>query len=268
MISKYSSSRTLKDNLVLGSLTSFTAGAVNVLSFLLFFSFTSNITGYYAILSAELAKGNLFQISIVLSWIFLFFIGGFVSNIIVISTINRGKVYLGHFLPIAIEILCIGGVGIYGQFLYQETFFESGVLLSVLLFAMGLQNGFTASISNFAVKTTHLTGATTDMAILFALFTQKKFRENGELKAKAKVLIIVSTFYVTGGFFSAYVQINYGFSSFYVTCALLVIVMLYDFSRIRSINREFSRPDKPVLETDGFVNENEQETMPTQTVRL
>ncbi len=42
-----------------------------------------------------------------------------------------------------------------------------------MLLAMGLQNGLTASISNFSVKTTHLTGLTTDVGILTAMFTKK-----------------------------------------------------------------------------------------------
>jgi len=237
MISKYSSSRTLKDNLVLGSLTSFTAGAVNVASYLIFFAFSSNVTGYYAILAAELARGNLYQITVVLSWIFLFFIGGFTANLLVITTINRDRTYLAHFLPLALEILCIAGVGVYGQFFYSESLFETEVLLAVLIYAMGLQNGFTASISNFAVKTTHLTGATTDMGILFAMFTQRQFRNNKDLRGRLQVLIIVSLFYLMGGVFSAYFQLQHGFKSFYITCCVLMVVIAYDFSRISSLKK-------------------------------
>jgi hypothetical protein len=64
-------------------------------------------------------------------------------------------------------------VGVYGQFYYQKTLEETEYLVALMLFATGLQNGLTASISNFSVKTTHLTGTTTDLGILVSMFTQK-----------------------------------------------------------------------------------------------
>jgi uncharacterized membrane protein YoaK (UPF0700 family) len=59
--------------------------------------------------------------------------------------------------------LCLLFVGIYGQFYYQKTLEETEYLVALMLFATGLQNGLTASISNFSIKTTHLTGTTTDL---------------------------------------------------------------------------------------------------------
>jgi hypothetical protein len=47
--------------------------------------------------------------------------------------------------------------------LLQKTLEETEALVALMLFATGLQNGLTASISNFSVKTTHLTGTTTDL---------------------------------------------------------------------------------------------------------
>jgi uncharacterized membrane protein YoaK (UPF0700 family) len=68
-------------------------------------------------------------------------------------------------------------VGIYGQNYYKNTLPETQFLVALMLFATGLQNGLTASISNFSVKTTHLTGTTTDLGILFSMFTQKEYRK-------------------------------------------------------------------------------------------
>ncbi len=240
MISRYSSSRTLKDHIILGSLTSFTAGAVNVASFMLFFSFTSNVTGHYAVLAAEIVKGNFYQVGVVFTWIFLFFMGGFTSNLVLVHFMNRKRTHLAHALPIMIEIICIASVGIYGQLFYKETLTETEVLLSLLIFAMGIQNGFSASISNFAVKTTHLTGITTDLGILFAMFTQKQFRENRELRGKARLLTFISTFYTAGAMTSAVAQVHLGFRSFYLTCGFLVIVALYDGSRLKEIQKQLA----------------------------
>ena len=173
MLRNYSNSRTLGDNIRLGTLTAFTAGTINIASLLIFLSFTSNVTGHYAILAAEISQGNWTQVAVVGAWIFLFFFGSFVANMSVIN-FNRKSKYFAHAFPIILEIICLLAVGIYGQFYYQKTLGETEALVALMLFATGLQNGLTASISNFSVKTTHLTGTTTDLGILFSMFTQKK----------------------------------------------------------------------------------------------
>lgn len=232
MLRKYSQHRSLNDNLKLGILTAFVAGMVNVSSLLIFFSFTSNVTGYYAILASEIVKGNFYQVLIVLSWIFLFFFGGFISNLIVISLNNRNT-YLAHSLPIVLEILCLIFVGVYGDFFYQETLRETEILVAIMLFAMGLQNGLTASISNFSVKTTHLTGATTDLGILFSMFTKKEFRKNKGIIDRAKLIFSIFISYVVGAVVASYYFNIIQFKIFYIVCFVLVIVLVYDFSKIR-----------------------------------
>lgn len=242
MLKKYSNSRTLKDNIMLGVLTAFSAGMVNIASLLLFFAFSSNVTGHYAILAAEIVKGNLYQVGVVFAWIFLFFFGSFTSNIIVIN-LNKRNTYLAHALPLVMEIACLLTVGIYGEYFYKETLTETEMLLSLMLFAMGLQNGLTASISNFTVKTTHLTGATTDIGILFSMFTKKKYRKNKELVGKAILLVSISSSYLIGAVFAGFAYFYIEFKMFYLVCAFLAVVILYDFYKLR-IKRYWSKSKK------------------------
>ena len=230
MLRNYSNSRTLGDNIRLGTLTAFTAGTINIASLLIFLSFTSNVTGHYAIFAAEISKGNWTQVTVVGAWIFLFFFGGFVANLSVIN-FNKSK-YFAHAFPLILEILCLLTVGIYGQFFYQKTLGETEALVAFMLFATGLQNGLTASISNFSVKTTHLTGTTTDLGILFSMFTQKKFRKNPELIARAKLLMSIMLAYVLGAVFSGLTYYKLEFRVFYVISVCLLIVIGYDFYKI------------------------------------
>ncbi|UPQ77876.1 DUF1275 domain-containing protein [Flavobacterium azooxidireducens] len=232
MLRKFSNSRTLEDNIKLGALTAFSGGMVNVASLLIFFSFSSNVTGHYAILASEIVKGNLYQTGIVFAWIFLFFFGSFLSNLIVIH-LSKINTYLAHSLPLILEIICLMSVGIYGQFFYMETLFETEIMLGIMLFAMGLQNGLTASISNFAVKTTHLTGTTTDLGILFSMFTKKEYRENKELRGKAKLLSTIAIAYLGGAIISGFLYFYTGFQVFYIVSVFLTIVISYDLYKIR-----------------------------------
>lgn len=232
MLRKFSNSRTLEDNIKLGVLTAFSGGMVNVASLLIFFSFSSNVTGHYAILASEIVKGNLYQTGVVFAWIFLFFFGSFFSNLIVIH-LSKVNTYLAHSIPLILEIVCLMSVGVYGQFFYQETLFETEVMLGIMLFAMGLQNGLTASISNFAVKTTHLTGTTTDLGILFSMFTKKEFRENEELRGKARLLSSIAISYLSGAIVSGILYFHTGFQVFYIVSIFLTIVISYDLYKIR-----------------------------------
>lgn len=231
MLRNYSNTRTLGDNIRLGTLTAFTAGTINIASLLIFLNFTSNVTGHYAILAAELTKGNLTQAAVVLGWLFLFFFGGFLSNLMVIN-FNRKNPYLAHALPIVLEIICLVSVGYYGHYHYTNTLKETEYLVALMLFATGLQNGLTASISNFMVKTTHLTGTTTDLGILFSMFTQKRFRKNENLVGRAKLLMSIMAAYLLGAVFSGLTYYHLEFKVFYVISFCLLIVIGYDFYKI------------------------------------
>lgn len=230
MIKKYSD-RTNKENIQLGALTAFSAGMVNVISVIIFFAFTSNITGHFAILAEEISKGNWYQALIVFGWLSLFFLGSFTSNIIIIN-FNKTDAYLAHSLPIILEIVCLLIVGTYIQFYYQETLLETELMVSLMLFAMGLQNGLTATISNSAVKTTHLTGLTTDLGILTSMFTKKAYRKRPELRGKMKLLLSIMVSYVVGGVSAGYIYLTIAYNVFYIVCIFLLVVIGYDFYRI------------------------------------
>jgi len=232
MLRKYSNSRSLADNIRLGVLTAFSAGMVNIASLIIFFAFTSNVTGHYAILAEEIAKGNWYQVAVVFTWIFMFFFGNFTSNIIIIN-FNKRNAYLAHGAPIVLEIICLLVVGVYGSYYYTERLQETEVLVAFLLYAMGLQNGLTASISNFAVKTTHLTGATTDLGVLSAMFTKKEYRENEQLRGKFKLIFYIACTYLLGGVVSGLLYFHIGFKVFYAVSLTLVVVLLYDFSKLK-----------------------------------
>jgi len=252
MLRKYSNSRTLGDNIRLGSLTAFSAGMVNVASLLIFFAFTSNVTGHYAILASEIAKGNLFQIAVVLAWILIFLFGSFISNLIIIHFNNRNT-YLVHATPIALEIICLLIVGFYGQYYYQETLSETEALLCLMLFAMGLQNGLTASISNSVVKTTHLTGATTDIGILLSMITKPEFRRNPEVTGKLQLLSAIAISYLIGAVACSYLYFYFGFKIFYLVSIFLVFVIVYDLYKIYLIKYMVKRKTKQVrISLDEF----------------
>ena len=230
MLRRFSNSRTFQDNLRLGIFTAIIAGMVNVASLVLFYSFTSNLTGHFAILAQEIADGKWFQMLVVFFWILLFFSGSFLSNNLIINSTKKNT-FISHSIPMILEIMCFVFVGIYGQFFYTETLTQTEILVSVLLFSMGLQNGLTASISNFQVKTTHLTGLTTDLAIHLSMLTKKKYRMNIQVVEKTKLMAAIMGSYLIGGIFSGLIIHYVQFQVFYFISAAMLGVMTYDFAK-------------------------------------
>jgi uncharacterized membrane protein YoaK (UPF0700 family) len=253
MLRKYSNSRTFGDNIKLGTLTAFIAGMVNVSSLVLFFSFTSNVTGHYAILAEEISKGKWFQVAVVFCWIFLFFAGSFLSNTIIMNGQKRNT-FLFHSIPIILEMICFIVVGVYGHFVYSETLFETEFLVAILLFAMGLQNGLTASISNFVIKTTHLTGLTTDLAIHLSMLTKKKYRENREIREKFTLLLSIAMSYLGGGILAGSIILKFEFLVFFFVAALMSVILVYDLSQLyvtNSIRTKKWRSQRQLIRTDA-----------------
>lgn len=237
MLSKYSKDRTLRDNINLGSITAFAAGMVNVAAFILFFSFTSNITGYYAILANEIAEGKPTQIFVVLAWIFLFFMGSFTSTFIIINSKKSDRLF-SHAIPLVIEIILLLLVWYYGDFYYEESLAETEFLIALLLFTMGIQNGLTATLSNFQVKTTHLTGQTTDLAIHLAMLTRKEYRKNSEVSNKVKLFSSIICSYLFGGSVAGFITHWIEFKVFPIIALTIVFIILYDYFYISSTNKK------------------------------
>lgn len=232
--------RKLHDKIKFGMMSAFTAGMVNVSSLVLFFSFTSNITGHFAILANEIASGNIFKIVIAVLWISLYFTGSFFSNFLIRNGATTNK-YLSHSVPIVIEIICLVAVGIYGQYVYAETLIETEILVAVLLFAMGLQNGLTASIATFGLKTTHLTGLTTDLAIHLSMLFKKDIANKQNIRDRMKLMGSIAGGYLIGGVVAGRIIHYAHFMVFIYISLAMVAILLYDWSKTFSVKEMYKR---------------------------
>lgn len=232
MLRKFNTNRKPSDNLKLGGLTAFVAGMVNVASLMIFFAFTSNVTGHFAILAEEISKGNWYQAAIVFGWIFCFFFGSFISGFIIVHW-GQTRRSFAHAVPLILEIVIFVSVGSYGLLYYKETLKETEIMVGVMLLSMGLQNGLTAAISNFSIKTTHLTGLTTDVGILSAMFTRKFYREKEELRQRFQLLLVIVTCYLSGGILAGAVYLQLQFEVFFFVAGVLLFIIVYDYRKLK-----------------------------------
>jgi uncharacterized membrane protein YoaK (UPF0700 family) len=225
--------RRVHDHL-LGASTASVAGLVNVCSVMAFFAFASNVTGHVAILAEELVKGHVHQLSVVAVWLLLFLLGAGISNACAYHEKGEPPSLFRSASPLVIEALLLAGVGFYGSSYYAETLRETEVLVGILLFAMGLQNGLVATISGGVVKTTHLTGLLTDLGMEIALFLRPTERKSEALRFKLTLHAVILAFYVSGGIVGGLLFNQMRFFAFYVGSFMLLGVLANDLVLART----------------------------------
>ncbi len=222
--------RTLLHNIQLASLLSFVAGIVNVTGFFAIAALTTNVTGHFAFFADEVVRNNWAMAWNYLLYILAFFFGAFVSNFC-IETFARRDIQLTNIIPVLTEIVILVSIALLTHYKRLE---NADWIACSLLFAMGLQNALVTSISNAAVRTTHLTGLFTDLGIEFSqLFFYRKEEQQQKLKASIKLrLVIISCFFlgcVLGGFVYGAIDTL----TLLIGAACLIIGLIYSWIKVR-----------------------------------
>jgi uncharacterized membrane protein YoaK (UPF0700 family) len=222
--------RTLKHNLRIASLLSFVAGIVNVAGFLAVERLTTNVTGHFAFFVDEIFKLNFWLGFIYFLYIFFFFLGSFVSNLI-LEIISKSSDRLIYIIPTIIESVILFLLAVFGQFLISK---NPNLLACSLLFAMGLQNSMVTTISNSAVRTTHLTGLFTDLGIeLSQLFFYKQKEQKEKLYSSIKLRLTIITFFFIGGLLGGIFYSTLKLYVLAIAAVVLIIGILYDGLKLK-----------------------------------
>lgn len=225
--------RTLSDNIEIASLLSFVAGIVNVAGYLSVQRLTTNVTGHFAFFIDEVFKLHFVESIVYFFYILFFFLGSFVSSLLV-EIITRRNERLIYVIPAIIEIVILFTIALIGHQLIID---YSNLIAFSLLFAMGLQNSLVTRISDAVVRTTHLTGLFTDLGIeLSQLFFYKAKEQKDKLTSTIKLrLLIIAYFFIggiIGGVFYAYLELTV----LIIPATLLIIGLVYDNLKFKLIN--------------------------------
>jgi uncharacterized membrane protein YoaK (UPF0700 family) len=231
MLRQSKSDRTLLENLMLASSTAMVSGMTNVVGFVAFLAFSSNITGHVANLSKHIVEQNFSEMLIFLVWLFMFFAGAFLASFIVRSLEDKSY-YRAHSIPVIIEIIILLFVAVYGHNFYQETKLEREIVIATLLFSMGLQNSLVSIISGGLIKSSHLTGLFTDLGGEVAEWIHPKAEKTEIIRNKIFVRCTVFGFYLLGGIIGGYFFNLYEFAIFYCIPVILLTILYYDVSEL------------------------------------
>lgn len=150
-------------NLILVGLLPCISGAVNASGFFIVGSYTSHVTGNVARIGDELAQGN-YELVRGFGWIVAFFFFGAMSSTLLLRFTrewNKAR-HAPALIGQAAALLIVTLIGlIRGPQANLEGFFS----LSLLSFAMGMQNAMFTTLQGARVRTTHITGVVTDLGI-------------------------------------------------------------------------------------------------------
>ncbi|CAN5797871.1 YoaK family protein [soil metagenome] len=235
MIRHKGKSRTYIHNLKLASILSFVAGIVNITGVLSVKVLTTNVTGHFAFFSEDLSNRNYGLAVVYLLYILSFFVGAFVSNLLV-EIVLRVKPKMSYAVPIIIEILILSVVGLLGSNAAMSDT-NSQIIACLMLFAMGLQNSLVTKVSQSVVRTTHLTGLFTDLGIeLSQLLFYRKTAEFKQLAKNIYLKLAIIVCFFLGCLIGGFVFRSFELRTLMLAAGFLIIALFYDSLRFLFYN--------------------------------
>ncbi|MFO0956858.1 MAG: YoaK family protein [Isosphaeraceae bacterium] len=157
-------------NRILWLTLAFQGGFMNAGGFLVCGQFVSHITGYGTQVGMSMASQGLYAaLEIGLAPLF-FLAGALFAGWLVDRRLTQGRepmLRLGIIALATLNLVVFSGeeLGLLGEFGENLVFQRDYILLFSLCFACGLQNGLFTSLTGGLVRTTHLTGPTTDVGL-------------------------------------------------------------------------------------------------------
>lgn len=202
-------------------LLSFSGGAINAGGFLATGRFVSHVTGFATLFGVDITNHEIAAALGILSVPIFFLLGAFIAGLLIDLPMHKGnKPHFDWVMGLSSSCLLFASVG--GELLHFGTFGESiglqnsYVLLVLLCLSCGLQNAAITSSSGRSVRTTHLTGLTTDLGLglarIFA-FNLKDNQLSSELRANYLRMGSIAAF-IFGSAVGALIFINFGYKGF------------------------------------------------------
>ena len=148
-------------------LLSLNAGFINAGGFLATGRFVSHVTGFATLFGVEAVENRMDGAIGILSVPFFFLLGSIIAGILVERPIDQKRIpHYDYVMSGAGLCLLISSmIGNFDQFGGSHHLKDTYILMALLCLASGLQNAAIAASSQSSVRTTHLTGLTTDLGL-------------------------------------------------------------------------------------------------------
>ncbi len=224
-------------NISVWMLMAFQAGLINIGGFMACHRFVSHITGFATFFGYEINQADTSAALSMLMVPMFFLFGCMISGFLVDIRLKlhlKPKYYIAFGLMFfLISLVLIGGmVGYFGLFGEPYEYIRDYILLAMLCLVCGIQNGTITTVSKSAVRTTHLTGPTTDLGVgLVRFLYRRRIKDEYGSETQANLTRIgIILFFILGSILGGYAFKNLGYAGFAVpaaTSGLLFFLMFY-----------------------------------------
>lgn len=159
-----------RTNVTIWMVLAFQAGLLNIGGLLACHSFVSHVTGFATLFGLELDRSN-YQVALgMLAVPFFFLVGAMISGFLVDLRLKLHMkpayyIVFGVLFLLLVFVVVGGFNGFFGKFGVTHETSHDYTLLALLSLACGVQNGTITLVSKSVIRTTHLTGITTDLGI-------------------------------------------------------------------------------------------------------
>jgi len=215
----------------------FQAGLINVGAFLACHRFVTHTTGFATHFAADLAMFKFHEATSMLLVPLFFLLGCMMSAHYVDREIHfqrRPKYHVVFFLMsfFLSMVLIFGLSGLFGDFNSKLSIESEFLLIALLGICSGLQNASISTASHCQIRTTHLTGVTTDLGI--GLYKNLFLNNKKEASKNSTRLIIIGAF-ILGSAIGAFLFVHYQYFAFSIP--LLLTLTLYFIARKDWLNK-------------------------------
>ena len=236
MLSQFREQRSFNNNLVLACVTACTAGMTNIAGAMACYAFTSNVTGHAVHFARHMLTGNFFEMFVMIGWLLMFILGAGIAHFLIRSYEFNGP-YFAHALPIFIVLCLLVFVGIYGHYINENSDRDVLIISAILLFSMGVQNSAVNTISDGKIKTSHLTGVSTDLGADLSEWLHPKTFNTPQLAQKIQLRASILLLYISGAVVGGWMYTKIKFVTFYIIAIALLLIIVYDLM-VMSVQKE------------------------------
>ncbi len=215
----------------------FQGGLLNMAGFLACHRFVSHVTGFATYFGFEVSQSHFSQALGMLVVPLFFLFGAMISGQLVDIRLKlhlRPKYFItfGIIFVLLSLILVLGTAGFFGEFGEPLDLRRDYALLILLCLICGIQNGTITTVSKSVVRTTHLTGVTTDLGIgLIRYFNRYKLGNDASNEISANLMRAgIILFFGLGSVFAGFIFKEfkyYGFTIPVLTSGSLFGLMVY-----------------------------------------
>jgi uncharacterized membrane protein YoaK (UPF0700 family) len=191
-----SKKRSASKNLWLGAMLALVAGAINAGGFFLVQQYTSHMTGIISLAADSIALGEYFYATLMLIYI-ASFIGGSAFTTILVIKAKRKHLHSQYALTLMCEAMLLVAIALFWHFRGEDHTDIIPQFIMAFCFLMGLQNALITKASSAIIRTTHITGMTTDLGIEMGRLLMQENRAEAQRNsgnAKRHLMIIFSFF--------------------------------------------------------------------------